>query len=201
MNRIGITLTLAIVLAATVVGCGRPLQRLETRAGCPWSGPKQQVQVGRRSMGHSFYGEIWKEFWVDESGREYDPEEVSKKVWKYIETTNLAKSIRLAGNKHGCAQMQIVALNPTIVLLYPSEYQRLKGVGENLSKGTRMAQELAYQPLNNPIFAEPMEWLSPDLATGPQQLKFSANGEAEIPLKSGRIKLVHSGDHCLVTRE
>jgi hypothetical protein len=153
-------------------------------------------------MGKSFYGDIWKEFWIDDSGQEYDPEKVGKDVWEYISTTRLAKSIDDAKRQgQASAQMRIVSVNPVIVLLFPSEHQRRSGVGENLSKGTRHPQELAWTPDSDPEFAEPMQWLSPDLKAGPTDITFSGTGEAEIPLKTGKIKLVHTAGQCRITRE
>lgn len=153
-------------------------------------------------MGKSFYGDIWKFFWISDSGEEYDPEEISKQVWEYIATTDLAESIDIARqHEQPCAQMQIISVDPVVVLLYPSEHQRLQGVGQNLAMGTRVVQELAWTPNTDPVFAEPMQWLSPDLLTGPTDIEFSPDGVAEISLKSGKIKLVHAGDRCKFTRE
>jgi hypothetical protein len=175
---------------------------MKTKVGCPWCSPNRQVQVGERSMGKTFYGDIWKSFWVDDSGQEYDPEEIGKQVWNYIATTSLAQSIENAKQPgQSCAQMQIIAVNPVIVLLYPSEHQRLQGVGQNLSNGTRHPLELAWTPDAAPIFAEPMQWLSPELKAGPTDIVFSDAGVAEILLKTGKIKLVHTEDRCQITRE
>jgi hypothetical protein len=202
-HRAILTFFMAMTILGVLVGCGqRKLVRLQTRVGCPWCGPNRQVQVGQRSMGKSFYGAIWREFWIDDAGQEYDPEKVGKDVWGYISTTRLAKSIDDAKQQgQACAQMQIVSVNPIIVLLYPSEHQRLNGVGQNLSMGTRHPQELAWTPNSAPDFAEPMQWLSPDLKAGPTDITFSVAGEAEIPLKTGKIKLVHTAGVCKITRE
>lgn len=194
---------MVMALLVPLPGCGqRQLVRLETRKGCPWCGPNRQVQVGERSMGKSFYGDIWKEFWIDDSGREYDPAEAGQQVWDYIATTRLAKTIDDARqHNQACAQMQIIAVDPMIVLLYPSEHQRLRGVGQNLSMGTRHPMELASTPDRVPVFAEPMHWLSPELKTGPVEIRFSESGVAEIPLTAGKIRLVRAGDQCRITRE
>lgn len=153
-------------------------------------------------MGKSFYGDIWREFWIDESGQEYDPEEIGKQVLEYIATTPLGKEIEDARQRRqATAQMRIVSVDPVIVLLYPSEYQRLQGVGQNLSMGTTHPVELAWTAKTDPEFAEPMQWLSPDLKAGPTDITFSETGEAAIPLARGKIKLVHTGDRCQISRE
>lgn len=186
-----------------VAGCGpRKLVRLKTKTGCPWCSPNQQVQVGERSMGKSFYGDIWREFWVDDNGQEYDPIEVGKQVWQYLEKIGYTRTIDLATRQgQGCAQMRIVSVNPVIVVLYPSEFQRLGGKGKNLSMGTRHPLELAWTSDAHPEFGAPMQWLSPDFKVGPTDIQFSGAGVAEIPLKIGKLKLVRDGDLCRIVRE
>lgn len=110
MNRRSIFfIGLAIVLPGiSIIGCGPgPIVQRRTHTGCPWCSPNGQVQVGLRSMGKSFHGNIWKEFWVGDSGQEYDPEEVSKKVWSYIEKSGYSKTEELQGNGFAVPAWQV----------------------------------------------------------------------------------------------
>lgn len=197
-----LVLIVACLLGSTS-GCGRgSLDHLETRIGSPWCGKNQQVQVGDRTVGQTFYGPISREFWIDDSGHEYDPEEVGKKVWEYIGKTSLKGSIESAVKQQkACAQMQIISVKPVVVLMFPSEYQRRNGVGNNLSMGTRHPLELCYVPKSDLVFAEPMQWFSPDLDVKPTTIQFNASGEALLPIKKGNIKLLHFDDKCKISRE
>src|SRR5436190_24084821 len=115
-----------LIVGAALIGCGpSPLVKLRTHPGCPWCSPNRQVQEGRRSMGQSFYGDIWKDFWLDDAGKEYDPEAVSKKVWDYLKTTGDVAKVDEALQSGKCpAQMRIVSVNPIVVLVQPCQHKR-----------------------------------------------------------------------------
>ena len=153
-------------------------------------------------MGQSFYGDIWKDFWLDDSGKEYDPEVVSKKVWDYLKTTGDVSKIDKALQSGKCpAQMRIVSLNPIVILVQPCQHKRFEHLKVHVSHGTKSAQELSFVPDRDMYFDEPMLWLSPDLKTGLTAITFSVAGTAEISLDKGKLKLVHEGDFCKVSRE
>lgn len=193
----------SLMLGMVLIGCGqRPLARLRTQAGCPWCAPHKQVQVGDRSQGKSFYGDIWKRFWIDDQGNEYDPEQVSQQVWTYLTQVGEAAKIDQTRKTGACSsQMRIVSVNPVVVLLEPCQHRRFDPSKGLVGHGTKLAQELAYTPDSDMYFDEPMQWLSPDLNTGPTLITFSPEGIATIPLKSGQLRLVREGERCKVTRE
>ena len=178
------------------------LIRLKTLPGCPWCGPHQQVQVGDRSQGKSFYGDIWKSFWLDDKGNEYDPGQVSQQVWTYLTKVGEVAKIDQARKTGACSsEMRIVSVNPVVVLLEPCQHRRFDPAKGLVGHGKKLPQELAYTPSGDMYFDEPMQWLSPDLNTGPTTIKFSPDGVATIPLNSGQLRLVHDGEWCKVTRE
>ncbi len=189
-----------LILGMALLGCGqKPLISLKTIAGCPWSAPHKQMQIGMRSQGQSFYGALYKNFWKADSGEEYDPEKVSQQVWAYLTKTGDVARITEEHKKGVCSsQMRIVSVDPVIVLIQPCQHKHFNGEGPH---GTRVVQELAYTSDRDMYFDEPMQWVSPDLSTGPNAIRFSPEGIATIPLENGQIKLVHEGEWCKVTRE
>lgn len=153
-------------------------------------------------MGASFYGDIWKNFWLDSSGREHDPEKVSQQVWAFIQKNGDLARMEKDQEAGQCAPaMRIVSLNPTVVLMIPCQHKRFVGTGQHLAHGTRSALELSFVPDKEMYFDEPMEWLSPDLRIGRTKVTFSDLGEAEIGLKKGKLKLKRDGEWCVVSRE
>jgi hypothetical protein len=74
-------------------------------------------------------------------------------------------------------------------------------IGAAVSHGTKSAQELSFVPDREMYFDEPMLRLSPDLKTGLTAITFSAAGTAEIPLSKSKLKLVHEGNFCKVSRK
>jgi len=194
---------LIVLLGSTLIGCGPgPLVRVRDHQGCPWCEPGKQTRLGLRSMGKSFYGDIWRERWVDPSRREYDPFQVSEQVWDYLRSTGDVARIEAALRAKKCSEwMRIVSVDPIIVIMIPCQHERFTASKVMTSHGTRMAMELAYTPTDLMYFSEPMRWLSPDLKQGPTVITFSDKGEAEIPLKNGKLKLVHEGERCKISRE
>lgn len=153
-------------------------------------------------MGKSFYGDIWKDFWLGVSGEEYDPEVVSEQAWDYLKATGEVSKISQALQTGRCpAQMRIVSVSPIVVLIQPCQHKRFADQKVHVSHGTKSAQELSFVPDRDMYFDEPMLWLSPDLGKGPTAITFSATGTAEISLGSGKLKLVHEGDFCKISRE
>jgi hypothetical protein len=154
-------------------------------------------------MGRSFYGDIWKHFWLDHSGREYDPERVSERVWEYLKTTGDAAKIDSARIAGQCSPwMRIVAVDPIVVIQIPCQHKRFANSRVLLSHGTRSAQELSLGQTDGDFyFDEPMEWFSTDLKKGPTKISFSAEGVAEISLASGKLILTHEGEWCKVARQ
>ena len=153
-------------------------------------------------MGKSFYGDIWKPFWIDDRGREYDPEEVSKKVWAYLDEIGYTQEIDAGQRAGNCTPwMRIVSVEPVVILMIPCQHRRFAGTDVLVAHGTRSALELSFVSDLPLYFDEPMQWASPDLQQGPTTISFSEAGDAEIPLRKGKLTLHHEGESCLVHRE
>lgn len=193
----------ALLLSVALVGCGRgPLLKLRTHKGCPWCSPTRQAQEGERSMGSSFYGDIWKNFWMDKDGDEHDPEAVGKEVWSYLKEIGYVSTIEDSIRQGRCSPaMRIVSVNPVIVVMQPCQHKRYEHLKVHLSHGIRHPFELTQIPDRDMYFDEPMQWFSPDLKTAPTEITFSKAGVAEITLPDGKLKLVHEGEWCKITRE
>jgi hypothetical protein len=123
-------------------------------------------------------------------------------VWAYLEARGEAAKIQQAQVTGQCPpQMRIVSIKPIVVLTQPCQHKRFVDQGVHVSHGTKSALELSFLSDKDLYFDEPMQWLSPDLKTGPNSISFSADGTAEISLGSGKLKLVRQGDFCKVSRE
>jgi hypothetical protein len=187
-----------------VSGCGRPGPLVISKKQpdyAPWCGPNRRVQVGQRVVGHVHDGPKHKEFLVDESGKEHDPDKIADQAWSYLERTGDAKKIEDAFAKDGYQSvMPVISINPVVVILetYPDpSWQNTKH---------EFAHEKWYwraqiQPNSNPTFRTGMQWFSPELKQPPTKLAFSEDGVAEIVLPNGKLKLLREGDRCKTTRE
>src|SRR5215213_1641830 len=102
----------------SVTGCGgpTPLRFHNPTYAIPWCAPNQRVRIGRRVVGTVGFGENkWKDFLVDDAGKEYDPDKLADQVWSYCEGTGDAKTIKDGLNRDGISsRMTIVSLKPMI---------------------------------------------------------------------------------------
>lgn len=152
-------------------------------------------------MGQSAYGNIWKKFWRDASGREHDPERVAGQAWKYLQSTGDVAAIETARHAGECSPwMRIVCLDPIVVLQIPCQHKRFADTGQLQFHGTQSALELSFVPDTEMYFDESLSWSSPDLKQAPTQLTFT-DGVAEIPLANGKLILTQDGEWCKVRRE
>jgi hypothetical protein len=167
----------------------------------PWCAPNQRTQFGKRVVGHVHDGDKWKDFLVDDQGKEHDPEIISDRAWSYLERTGDAKKIQNAlGKDAQHSTMTLISINPVIVIL--DRYLDASAL--------KVKRDFAYQrwywrsqvhPGGDPPFREGMRWFSPDLKQKPTDLAFSPNGLAEIPLPGGKLELVREGDACKTARK
>jgi hypothetical protein len=160
------------------------------------------VQVGERVVGHVGFGEKkWKEFLVDDTGREYDPERIADQAWSYLERTGAAKKIAEAFSKDAhVSTVTLVSISPVVLIL--ETYQDatlLKRPREfAYNKWQWRAEVCAFR---DPPFRKGLRWFSPDLKQRPTSVAFSDVGVAQIPLPNGKLKLIRDGDKCKSTRE
>ncbi len=196
-------ITLSIV-CLSMTGCSRPGPLVISKKQpdyAPWCGPTQRVQVGQRVVGHVHDGPKHRQFLVDDTGKEHDPEKIADQAWSYLKRTGDAKKIIEAFAKEAyVSTMPVVSINPLIVIL--ETHQDAAG----LKQPREMADKDWYwraqiQPNSKPHFSHGLRWFSPELKQAPTKLEFSKSGVAEIELPNGKLKLVREGDRCITTRE
>jgi hypothetical protein len=202
INRFWIVL--GLLMCSSITGCSRrgPLVISKKQPDyAPWCGPNQRVQVGQRVVGHVHDGPKHRDFLVDETGKEHDPEKIAEQTWSYLERTGDAKKIEDASAKDGYQSlMPVVSINPVVVIL--ETYQEDSRRNNNREIAYKRWNWLAQiQPNSNPHYREGLRWFSPELKQKPTSLVFSDAGVAEIALPNGKLKLVREGDKCKTTRE
>ena len=192
-------------LLACLVGCGSPTPLKMTKySGTrgPWCAPNKRVQIGQRVVGTVGMGENkWKNFLVDDGGREYDPEKLADQAWSYLERTGDADYVMRGYHKEGRqTRMTVVAINPVVVVLetrpLPAGADRTIASPERSFWVAQISSERSH-----PDYRDGMKWFSPDLKQPPTILAFSQDNVATIPLANGKLNLVRSGDECKTTRE
>jgi hypothetical protein len=205
MSSKPVRIALHLLVCCSTAGCygSGPLVMRKDRANlAPWCGPNRRVEIGARVVGHVGFGEKrWKEWLVDDKGKEHDPEEIADGAWSYLERTGDAKRIEDAFSKDAYqATMTLVSINPVVVILDTfQDAAALKPTpGFAYEKWHWRAQVSA---IRDPPFRDGLRWFSPDLKQRPTQLAFSADGVAEIRLPKGKLKLIRHGDKCETTRE
>jgi hypothetical protein len=193
-----------LLMCFSMTSCGRtgPLIISKKQPDyAPWCAPNRRVQIGQRVVGHVHDGAKHKEFLLDETGKEHDPDKIAEQVWAYLERTGDAKRIEDAFSKEASPSlMPVVSINPVVVILetYPDASWQNKNREFSHQKWYWRAQ---IQPNSNPQFRKRLQWFCPELKQRPTDLVFSEAGVAEIPLPNGKLKLVREGDRCKTTRE
>lgn len=192
-----------LLLCFSMTGCGASPLRMKNnpRNVGPWCGPNQRVQIGERVVGKVGFGENkWKEFLVDDAGKEHDPEKIADQVWSYLERTGDARKIREDYSKAAYySSMIVVSINPIVVILETHQDADLRQqLGAAPERYYWVAQVYA---MRDPPYREGLQWFSPDLKQKPVALLFSDAGIAEIALGKGKVKLIRKGDECKTTRE
>src|SRR5947209_10451622 len=89
-------IVLVLLWCYSMAGCGRrgPLVISKNQPHfAPWCGPNRRVQIGQRVVGHVHDGPKYKNFLIDETGKEHDPEEIAERAWSYLKRTGDAKTI------------------------------------------------------------------------------------------------------------
>lgn len=201
-KRVGIILgSMWCLLAA---GCARPgpLVILKKQPPfAPWCAPNRRVQIGQRVVGHAHDGPVHRQFLVDETGREHDPQAIAALAWSYLEFAGEAQRIEEAFSKDACSSsLPVISINPVVVVLetYPDASWRKHKRDFAYESWYWRAQ---IQPNSDPHFRETMQWFSPELKQGPTRLVFSEGGVAEIVIPKGRLKLIREGNSCKTVRE
>jgi hypothetical protein len=197
-------IVLGVFLSFSMTGCGRsgPLVIIENQPHyAPWCGPNQRVKIGLKVVGRVYDGAKHKEFLVDETGKEHDPERIADRAWSFLERTGDAKRIEEAYIKDGYqSRMPVVSINPVVVILESYRDPSWRNNPHD-SAPPRWLWTIQIQPNSDPHFSEGLHWFSPELKRRPTKLAFSEAGVAEILLPSGKVKLVRNGDICKTTRE
>jgi hypothetical protein len=168
----------------------------------PWCAASTRVQIGQRVVGTVGWGEKkWKDFLLDDAGKEHDPHVIADRVWSYLERTGDAAGIMNAYHKDGrLTRMTVVTLNPVVVVMESRPLPA--GANRSLAAPERSYWVAQVSSLrSHPDYREDMRWFSPDLKQSPTPLHFSQNGVAEITLPQGKLHLVRNGDECTTTRE
>jgi hypothetical protein len=193
-----------LIVCHALTGCGGPGPLVINKKQppyAPWCGPNRRVQVGQRVVGHVHDGPKYKDFLIDETGKEHDPEKIAEQTWAYLVRTGDAKRIVEAFKTDANpTTMPVVSINPLVVILetFPDPAWQ-KQPREFASKDWYWRAQI--QPNSDPKFKENMQWFSPELKLPPTKLIFSEAGVAEIRLPKGTIKLARSGELCKSTRE
>jgi len=194
-----------ILLCCCVTGCGRPGPLVISKKQphyAPWCGPNLRVQVGQRVVGHVHDGAKHKEFLVDETGKEHDPDKIAEQAWSFLESTGDARQIAegFIKNAHQ-STMPVVSINPVVVIL--ETYTEPSWENKNRDPAhERWFWTAQIQPNSDPQHSQArMFWFSPELKQGPTKLTFSEAGVAKIQLPNGLLKVVRDGDTCKTTRE
>ena len=200
-KRFWITL---LIVCLSMTSCSRPGPLVISKKQpdyAPWCGPNQRARVGQRVVGHVHDGPKHRQFLVDDTGKEHDPEKIAEQVWAYLKRTGDAKKIIEAfGREAYVATMPVVSINPLIVILEShQDAASLKQPREMANKDWYWRAQI--QPNSKPRFSDGLRWFSPELKQAPTTLEFSKSGVAEIELSNGKLKLVREGDRCTTTRE
>lgn len=167
----------------------------------PWCAANQRVKIGKRVVGRVHEGDKWKDFLVDDSDNEYDPDQLAEQVWEYLEGTGDAESLKDGFSKDGSLpRLSIISLKPIVVILEPEWNLTLKKqLGNSLERYHWLSLVSIYR--QSPSFHEDMQWFSPELKQRPIKLSFSGDTAVEILISNGRLRLVRDGSVCRITRE
>jgi hypothetical protein len=202
INRLRVVL--GLVFCVCLTGCGRPGPLVISKKQpdyAPWCGPNRRVQIGQRVVGHVHDGPKQKEFLIDETGKEHDPEKIAEQAWAYLERTGDAKKIGDAFGKEGYqSTMPVVSINPVVVILATHQDAGWLNQPREFA-GKAWYWRAQIQPNSKPRFSDGLQWFSPELKQPPTKLDFSKSGIAEIVLPNGKLKLVREGETCTTTRE
>lgn len=195
-----IALVSAFLCLATGCGGSGPLTIKKTKIIGPWCAANQRVQIGDRVVGKVAWGENkYKDFFVDDAGKEHDPDKIADQVWTYLERTGDAKKIKEAFSKGDYPVMRVVSINPLIVILETKQDVNLpKQLGNSPGRWYWVAQ---VSTRGEPGYQKDLQWFSPDLKQKPTKLVFSLGGIGEIPLGKGALKLTRIGERCTTERE
>ena len=195
---------LAVLLCFCTTGCGRsgPLVISKNQPGyAPWCGPNRRVKVGLKVVGRVHDGAKYRQFLVDESGKEHDPEKIADQAWSYLERTGDAQKIEEAFIKEAYqARMPVVSINPVVVILETYRDSSWRNTVHDFAP-KRWSWLAQIRPNSDPHFSEGLQWFSPELKQRPTKLAFSEAGAAEILLPRGKITLVRAGDTCKTARQ
>src|SRR5262249_36587358 len=151
----------------------------------PWCGPQVRVKVGDRVVGHVHDGPKYKDFLVDDAGKEHDPEQIAELVWSYLERSGDARKIEHAFRKDSYqTTMSVVSINPVVVIM--GSYLDASWLKQNRDFAhQKWFWRAQIQPNSDPPFRETLKWFSPDLNKKPIALTFSQTGVAQIALPRG----------------
>jgi hypothetical protein len=202
IHRLLIYLALIALPCCLAIGCGSsgPITIRKSKFIGPWCAPNQRVKVGDRVVGHVHDGPKYKNFFVDDTGVEHDPDKLAETAWSYLEGTGDAKRIKEAFSKDAyCPEMVIVSIKPIIVILQTKQDAELRKQASNSPPRWFWVSRIS--PGGEPAYQQDMQWLSPDLKQKPTKLIFSLGGVADIPLGNGTLKLTHIGERCTTERE
>lgn len=192
------------MLLAVVVclgGCAKTPLKIRKDSGTvgPWCGPNQRAQLGMRVVGKVGWGtDKWKTFLVDDTGKEYDPDDLKEEVWSYLERTGDAKRLMaIHTQERAYPLMTVVALKPLVVTM---EMKSDTTPPKRRYPWERFHWLSTISVERRPEYQENMRWFSPDLGQRPTPLRFVA-GVATIPLPKGRLLLSREGEKCKTERE
>ncbi|HET6325588.1 MAG TPA: hypothetical protein VFG04_12995 [Planctomycetaceae bacterium] len=193
-----------VLLCFSMTGCGRPGPLVIDKKQpdyAPWCGPNRRVQIGQRVVGQVHDGPKHRQFLLDDTGKEHDPERIAEQVWAYLERTGDARKIAEAFGKEAyVSTMPVVSINPIVVILETHQDAAwLKQPREMADKAWYWRAQI--QPNSNPRFSDGLQWFSSELKQKPTRLEFSKSGIAEIALPNGTLKLIREGDKCKTMRE
>lgn len=194
-----------LLVCCSATGCHRPgplVIRNKQPHYAPWCGANVRVRIGKRVVGHVHDGPKHKDFLVDESGKEHDPDKIASEAWSYLERTGDGRKIKEAFvNEAIQSTMPVVSINPVVILLVT--HTERSWLDKDRSPGhERWFWRAQIQPNSDAQHCrEKLLWFSPELKQAPRELKFSDGGVAEIPLPNGTLKVVREGDSIKTTRE